>query len=68
MRGVIVSHSEGTSHPTVLPRASKRSDFVENIPVVTPVLSQDRQGTGTGLEHLVQPGHGDTERSPGITF
>ena len=39
--GGLVSCPEGTSHLTVLPRAAKRSDFVESSPVVTPVPTQD---------------------------
>ena len=53
----------GTGHPAVLPEAAKRLDSVENSPVVTPVPTQEGQGTGTGLEYRVQPGLGDTESS-----
>ena len=55
--GGLVSRPEGTSHLTVLPRAAKRSDFVESSPVVTPVPTQD------GLDHRVQSVLGDTENS-----
>ena len=63
VEGGLVSRPEGTSHPTVLPEAAKRSDSVENSPVVTSVPTQEGQGTGTGLEHRLQPGLGDTESS-----
>ena len=39
--GGLISHPEGASHLTVLPEASKSSDFVENSPVVTPVPTQN---------------------------
>ena len=57
VEGGLVSRPEGTSHPTVLPEAAKRSDSVENSPVVTPVPTQ------VGLEHQVQNILGDTENS-----
>ena len=56
----------GGGHPEELslligsPGVAKRSELFGYNPVVLPAPIQDRQGAGTGLEHRVQPGLGDT--------